>query len=51
MPLRALTNDLYVLSSEHGVPSVPAIKLVLHIAAQGDLYEFFADYLRRSLSE
>ncbi|MCG3461449.1 LysR family transcriptional regulator [Xenorhabdus bovienii] len=51
LPLRALTSDLYVLSSEHGVPSVPAIKLVLHIAAQGDLYEFFADYLRRSLSE
>ncbi|MDX7999843.1 LysR family transcriptional regulator [Xenorhabdus sp. Reich] len=50
LPHSALTDDLYILSSEHGAPSVPEIQLVLHITAQGELYTLFADYLRRSLS-
>ncbi|MDC9582271.1 LysR family transcriptional regulator [Xenorhabdus sp. PR6a] len=51
LPRHSLTDALYVLSSEHDVPSVPAIQLVLQVTAQGELYTLFADYLRRSLSE
>ncbi|KMJ46180.1 LysR family transcriptional regulator [Xenorhabdus khoisanae] len=51
LPRSALNDDQCVLSSEHGVPSVPAIQLVLQVAAQSDLHTLFADYLRRSLSE
>ncbi|MBC8953866.1 LysR family transcriptional regulator [Xenorhabdus sp. PB62.4] len=51
LPRRALTDGLYVLSTQHGVPCVPAIQLVLHVAAQGNLHTLFADYLRCSLSE
>nr|WP_244175652.1 hypothetical protein [Xenorhabdus vietnamensis] len=51
LPRNSLNDALYVLSSEHGVPSTPTIQLVLHVAAQGELYSLFADYLRRSLSE
>ncbi|MBD1227434.1 LysR family transcriptional regulator [Xenorhabdus griffiniae] len=51
LPRHSLTDALCVLSSEHGVPNVPAIQLVLHVTAQGKLYTLFADYLRHSLSE
>ncbi|WP_237388263.1 LysR family transcriptional regulator [Xenorhabdus sp. Sc-CR9] len=51
LPHGTLTDDQCILSTEHGVPSVPAIQLVLHVAVQSDLHTLFADYLRLSLSE
>ncbi|WP_340613482.1 LysR family transcriptional regulator [Xenorhabdus thailandensis] len=51
LPRSALTNEQCILSSEHGVPSIPAIQLVLNVAVQSDLHTLFANYLRFSLSE
>ncbi|PHM49696.1 transcriptional regulator [Xenorhabdus miraniensis] len=51
LPRSALTDDQCVLSTKHGVPSAPAIQLILHVADQSDLHTHFADYLRLSLSD
>ncbi|WP_245929552.1 LysR family transcriptional regulator [Brenneria roseae] len=51
LPQKAVTGDLQVLSSAYGAPGVPAIQLILNVTTQGELYQLFADYLRRSLAE
>lgn len=51
LPQNALTEAFSILSHDDGAPSVSAVQLVLAVKTQGELYELFADYLRRSLIE
>lgn len=45
LPASALSAELHVLGPEHGVPSVPAIQLVLSVMRPGELYERFSEYI------
>ncbi len=45
LPKSALSDELYILSEENGVPDVPTIQLVLSVTKSGHLYERFSRYL------
>lgn len=49
LPKSALSEDLYVLTPEEGMPSVPAIQLVLSVTRPGKLYKLFTSYIDRGL--
>lgn len=50
LPASALSDELYILTPEQGVPAVPAIQLVVSVARPGKLYTLFSRYIDRALS-
>ncbi|WP_252107184.1 MULTISPECIES: LysR family transcriptional regulator [unclassified Halomonas] len=51
LPQSALTDELVVLDEGNGVPTLPAIQLVLSASSSRALCERFAGYLGRALGE